>query len=48
MLREFNEKDNDDIMKIWRDGNFKAHNFISNEYWSNKYSDVQNNLLKSS
>ena len=48
MLREFNEKDNDDIMKIWRDGNFKAHNFISNEYWSNKYSDVQNNLLKNS
>ena len=48
MLRELKEKDNDDVMKIWRDGNFKAHNFISNAYWSNKYSDVQNNLLKSS
>lgn len=48
MLREFKEKDNDEVMKIWRDGNFKAHNFISNVFWSNKYSDVQNNLLKNS
>ena len=48
MLRKYNEKDNDDVMKIWRDGNFKAHNFISNMYWSDKYNNVQNNMLRNS
>lgn len=46
MLRELKEKDIDQVMKIWRDGNFKAHNFISNEYWSDKYRTVQNEFLK--
>lgn len=48
MLRELKEKDIDDVMKIWRDGNFKAHNFISNAYWSDKYKIVQDEYLKDS
>ena len=45
MLRELREKDIDDVMKLWRDGNYKAHNFIPNEYWSNNYNKVQNEYL---
>lgn len=48
MLRELKEKDIDDVMKIWRDGNFKAHNFISNVYWSDKYKEIQNEYLRNS
>ena len=48
MLREFKEKDIDDVMKIWRDGNFKSHNFISTAYWSDKYKEVQDKYLRNS
>ena len=48
MLRELKEKDIDDVMRIWRDGNFKAHNFISSVYWSDKYIKVQNEYLRKS
>lgn len=48
MLREFRESDIDKIMQIWRDGNFKAHNFIPNKYWSDNYVRVQNEYLKKS
>lgn len=48
MLRELKEKDVDDVMKIWRDGNFKAHNFIPNAYWSDKYKKVQDEYLRKS
>lgn len=48
MLREFKEKDIDDVMKIWRDGNFKSHNFISTVYWSDKYKEVQDKYLRNS
>lgn len=48
MLRKLKEKDIDDVMKLWRDGNFKAHNFIPNEYWSNNYRKVQDEYLRKS
>ena len=48
MLREFKEADIDKIMQIWRDGNFKAHNFIPNKYWSDNYIRVQNEYLRKS
>lgn len=48
MLRELKEKDIDDVMKIWRDGNLKAHNFIQSVYWSDKYIKVQNEYLRNS
>ena len=48
MLRELKEKDVDDVMKLWRDGNFKAHNFIRNIYWSDKYIEIQDQYLKKS
>lgn len=48
MLRELKEKDIDDVMKIWRDGNFKANNFISSAYWSDKYKKAQDEYLRNS
>ena len=48
MLREFKESDIDNIMKIWRDGNFRTHNFIPNKYFSDNYVRVQNEYLKKS
>lgn len=48
MLRELKEKDIDDVMKIWRDGNFKAHNFIPNAYWSDKYTNIQEKISRES
>lgn len=48
MLREYRENDIDRIMQIWRDGNYKAHNFIPNKYWSDNYSRVQNEYLRKS
>lgn len=48
MIRDYRESDVDKIMKIWRDGNFKAHNFISNQYWSDNYNKVRNEYLRKS
>lgn len=48
MLRQLNEKDIDDVMKLWCDGNFKTHDFISNFYWIDKYKNIQDNLLRKS
>ena len=48
MLRDLKEKDIDEVMKLWRDGNYKAHSFISNLYWSDMYKKVQNDFLRKS
>lgn len=32
MIREFNNSDINLILKIWKNENIKAHNFISKEY----------------
>ena len=44
MIREFNNKDLDDVMKIWLDTNTNAHSFIQKNYWQDNYEDVRGML----
>lgn len=44
MVREFNNKDLDVVMKIWLDTNTKAHDFIPQNYWQNNYEEVKRML----
>ena len=37
MLKQFNKKDIDVIMKIWKDNNQKFQGFIDNKYWIDNY-----------
>ena len=41
MIREFERKDINDVMQIWKDENIKAHQFIKKEYWENNYRYVK-------
>jgi ribosomal protein S18 acetylase RimI-like enzyme len=44
MVREFNNKDLDVVMKIWLDTNTNAHDFIPKNYWQNNYEEVERML----
>lgn len=44
MIREFNNKDLDDVMKIWLDTNTNAHDFIPKSYWQDNYEEVRRML----
>ncbi len=44
MIREFNNKDLDDVMKIWLDTNTNAHDFIPKSYWLDNYEEVRRML----
>lgn len=46
MIRTFRENDLFVVMQIWLDTNIKAHNFISKEYWIDKYDMVKSVLPK--
>lgn len=46
MIRDFKKYDIEDVMKIWKNENIKAHNFISKEYWENNYNFVKEALPK--
>lgn len=46
MIREFRESDLSDVMEIWLETNIKAHNFISEEYWTSNYEMVKEMLPK--
>lgn len=46
MIRKYEEKDLDIIMKIWQEENINAHNFISKKYWENNYEYVKSILPK--
>lgn len=37
MIRKFKKKDINDVMRIWKNENIKAHKFIQEEYWKNNY-----------
>ncbi len=37
MIRKFEKNDINNVMKIWKDENIKAHQFIPKEYWENSY-----------
>ncbi|WP_066719594.1 N-acetyltransferase [Clostridium sp. Marseille-P299] len=44
MIREFEIKDLDVIMKIWLDSNMEVHDFIKGSYWTDNYEMVKNML----
>lgn len=46
MLKQFNAKDIDVIMEIWKDGNLQFQSFIDTDYWMKKYVDVRKEFLK--
>ncbi len=41
MIREFEIKDIDAIMNIWKKENIRAHSFIPKEYWESNYDFVK-------
>ena len=41
MIRKFEKNDINDIMRIWKNENIKAHRFIPKEYWKNNYNHVK-------
>ena len=41
MIRKFEKKDINDVMRIWKNENIKAHQFIEREYWENNYNYVK-------
>lgn len=44
MIRKFKKNDINDIMKIWKNENIKAHKFISSKYWESNYEFVKEAL----
>ena len=47
MLRQFDKKDIDIIMKIWKDNNQRFQGFIDNQYWIDNYVQTRNELIRS-
>lgn len=41
MIRKFEKNDINDIMRIWKNENIKAHSFIPKEYWENNYNYIK-------
>ena len=46
MIRALKEQDLSVVMKIWADANKSAHDFVSEEYWMDHYSEVEEALPK--
>lgn len=44
MIRKLREEDIDRVMQIWLDANVKAHDFISEKYWSGHFELVKEML----
>ena len=44
MIRKFEHKDLEEIMKIWLDTNIQAHDFIPSDYWKNNFNSVKRML----
>lgn len=45
MIRAFNNKEIEEIMKIWLDSNIEAHDFINESYWTKNYNSVKSKIL---
>lgn len=45
MIREFEQKDTDQIMAIWLNSNLLAHHFINQKYWYSHYDIVRDQYL---
>ena len=41
MIRAFEKKDIDAVMRIWKNENIKVHDFISQRYWEDHYEYVR-------
>jgi putative acetyltransferase len=41
MIREFNQSDIEQIIKIWLEASVKAHDFIEREFWESKVNDMK-------
>ena len=41
MIRKFEKKDINDVMRIWENENIRTHKFISKDYWKNNYKYVK-------
>lgn len=41
MIRKFEQKDLEEVMKIWLDTNIQAHDFIPDSYWKDNFEAVQ-------
>lgn len=46
MIREFEGKEINDIMKIWLDTNISAHNFVDAEYWESNFEYAKEAILE--
>lgn len=46
MIRKFEKKDINAVMKIWKNENIRAHNFIAKKYWQDNYEYVKDILPK--
>ena len=47
MIRKFEKKDINDVMRIWENENIRTHKFISKDYWKNNYKYVKEILPNS-
>lgn len=45
MIRVFQEKDTDEIVRIWLESSIRAHCFIPADYWESKAADMRNVYL---
>lgn len=41
MIRKLEKNDIDEIMRIWKSENIRAHSFIKKEYWESNYNYVK-------
>ncbi len=46
MIRNFKEKDINEIAEIWLETNIKAHYFISDRYWKDNFENVKTLFLQ--
>lgn len=44
MIREFQDTDTEQVMRLWLSGNQDAHSFIPETYWCSHFTDVQQAL----
>jgi putative acetyltransferase len=41
MIREFNQSDMDQVIKIWLEASIKAHDFVDRKFWESKANDME-------
>lgn len=46
MIRKFQQRDTEQVMQIWLNGNMDAHSFIPKTYWESNFEMVQKQLLQ--